>query len=521
MATTISGLTKKVLLVILDGFGISKDNNKNAINDAETKNLDNLFANYPSTTIAAHGLAVGLPKGVMGNSEVGHINIGAGRPVRQDLVRINEVIKNNKLHNMPMLQELIKTTMNKSKRVHLLGLLSDGGVHSHINHIKEIINTLNSETDNKIEIFYHAFMDGRDTIPDSGKKYLKELLSIPNFTFASMQGRSWGMDRDRRYEKIEKAYNMMIGTGEIKEIDPLNYIQDQYDKKLFDEFIDPILFNSNFAIGENDSVFFMNYRPDRAVELAQTLTLDDSKFNHFSRKIKPNYFLCMTPYITDEIELPILFNKEPIRGGISEYLSSQGVHQFKIAETEKFAHVTYFFNGGKKDTFLNEEFVLIPSPKEVKTYDEKPEMSAYLITDRLIKELDQNDKVDFFTVNYANADMVGHTGNYEAAIKAIQTIDVCVKKLMDKCVEKNITMILTADHGNSDQMIHTDGTPHTAHTCAPVPFVVFNPSLKNSKIDLNTKSGENEFALKDIAPTILYVMGKDLAHDFQGHPIFV
>lgn len=507
---SLKGLSQKVLLVVLDGFGINPKGIKNAIIEANTPNLDDLFGHYPFTLIEASGEPVGLPKGVMGNSEVGHLNLGSGRQVRQDLVRINESIENGTLKDLPQMKELISKAKSGSGRIHLLGLLSDGGVHSHISHLEEIIKILSAE---KIQIYLHAFMDGRDTPPKSGDLYIERINKTPNFHFASMQGRAMGMDRDRRWDRIEKGYNSIIGKGNITKLKPLEYIFEEYEKGITDEFITPVLFDENSAIKKEDSVFFFNFRPDRAVQITLSLTLPS--FNYFKREIIPSYFLCMTPYVVDEITLPILFDKEKVDGGLSQFLSKNGLKQFKIAETEKFAHITYFFNGGHKEPFLNEDRVLIPSPREVATYDKKPEMSALLVLDSLVSSIKEN-KHQFYLVNFANSDMVGHTGNFNATVSAIQTIDHCIGTLMKVCSENNVTMLLTADHGNSDQMEYEDGTPHTAHTTALVPFSVFHPSLK--KVVLEKEKGGH--ALKDVAPTILEIMDIPIPKEFTGKPIF-
>lgn len=509
---SLKGSAKQVLLVILDGFGISETTPKNAIKDANTPNLDKLFSEYPFRTITGGGEEVGLPKGVVGNSEVGHLNLGAGRPVRQDLVRINEAIEKKTLASMPQLQDLITKTKNGNGRLHIMGLLSDGGVHSHIEHIKTLLNIFNEE---KITPYFHAFMDGRDTPVTNGKRYIEELVSSANFTFASMQGRSIGMDRDRRWEKIEHALSTMTGKGEITSQTPGDYIQSQYDKKITDEFITPVLFNKESAIQSGDTVFFINFRPDRARQI--TLAMNDPEFNHFEPGLKLNSFLCMTPYVEEELpELPILFDKEKVKGGISEYLSGLGKKQFKIAETEKYAHVTYFFNGGEKKPFPGEEHFLIPSPKEVSTYDEKPEMSAYAVTEKLEAILKEKD-ISFFLVNYANSDMVGHTGNYQAAVKAIEVLDECVGRILKVCEQENISMLLTADHGNSDQMVYENGEPHTSHTGSPCPLSLFHPSLKGRKDTLHP----GDFALKDLAPSVLHLLGIEAPASFTGKSLII
>ena len=508
--STIQGISKKALLIVLDGFGINDNDVKNAIKDAKTPHIDELFAHYPFTLIEAGGVSVGLPKGVPGNSEVGHMNLGAGKPVRQDLVRINEAIENGSFSQLDKIQELISKAKENSKRIHVMGLLSDGGVHSHINHIKEVFKTF--EPHCELNCFFHAFMDGRDTAKNIGGKYLEELKTVPNLTIASIGGRSIGMDRDRRWEKIEHHYKTFTGQGKISDQDPLDYLKSEYEQERFDEFIEPALFNADSAMKEGDCVFFINFRPDRAIQM--TLAMNDPEFKEFKRDFIPAHFLCMTPYVPDELDLPILFDKERVPGGLSEYLSEQGYSQLKIAETEKYAHVTFFFNGGEKKPFPKEEQVLIPSPKEVATYDEKPEMSAPLVTEKLLKALEED--YSFYLVNFANSDMVGHTGNYEAALKAVETLDDSVEQLRKKCEELGIAMMITADHGNSDQMVYPDGSPHTSHTGAPVPFCLFHPSLKDQKVELN----EGHHALKDVAPTVLKILDIPFPKTFEGQNIF-
>jgi 2,3-bisphosphoglycerate-independent phosphoglycerate mutase len=512
---SIQGLSPRVLLVILDGFGMNPNEHKNSIKAATKPNIDNLFSHYPLTTIQPGGEAVGLPKGVAGNSEVGHINLGAGRPVRQDLVRINEAIENKTFKEMPKMKELIAKAQAGTKRIHLMGLLSDGGVHSHINHLKEILKILGQYPD--LRIYLHAFMDGRDTAKDKGVQYIKDILQCPGFVFASMQGRSIGMDRDRRWEKIERAYMMMTGTGEKTPLKPEAYVLDEYKKGNFDEFITPALFVEDGAIKNGDAIFFFNYRPDRARQI--TLAMNDKTFNEFPIPVKPGYYLCMSPYVQDECpELPILFDKEKVKGTLSEYLSSLGKKQFKIAETEKYAHVTYFFNGGEEKPFAGEERCLVQSPREVATYDQKPEMSAYEVADKLVAALGDK-SFSFYLVNFANADMVGHTGNFDAAVKAVEALDKCVGKLQAKCEAENITMIITADHGNADQMAYDDEGIHTSHSDSEVPFCVVHPKLKD--VDIMPNNENKVVALKDVAPTVLKILNLPKPKDFTGQPIFV
>lgn len=500
-----------MVLVILDGFGINQNENKNAIKAAKKPFIDNLFAHYPFTTIQAGGELVGLPKGVAGNSEVGHLNLGAGSPVRQDLVRINEAIENKTLESMKGLNDLIDYAKKNTKRIHLMGLLSDGNVHSHINHIKEVIKIISKHPE--LKIYFHAFMDGRDTNQENGIKYIQDLLTVPGFTFASMQGRSIGMDRDRRWEKIEVCYKMITGKGTVTPLSPADYIRNEYNQGTYDEFIKPTLFTKDGALQSNDAFFFLNFRPDRAREL--TLALMDPTFKEFKVDIKPGFYLCMSPYVPDEVTLPILFDKEKIPGTLAEFLSKKGIKQLKIAETEKYAHVTYFFNGGEEKPFAGEERVLVQSPKDVPTYDKKPQMSAFEVTDKLMAKL-EDQSISVFIVNYANSDMVGHTGNFEAAVKAIEALDQCLEKLVTKAFSLNMGLLITADHGNSDQMVYPDGSPHTSHTDAPVPFCVIAPELKDQSVKLNA----GEFGLKDVAPTLLYTLGIEKPNNMQGTNIY-
>ncbi len=508
---SIKGSSKRVLLCICDGMGHSENTVKNAVKDANTPTLDHLFKTYPFTSIIPGGEKVGLPKGVAGNSEVGHMNLGAGRPVRQDLVRINEAISNNTLKDMEKLKELIQTTESGSKRLHLMTLLSDGGVHSHIKHLKAVLSILK---DKDLTVYLHAFMDGRDTPKTNGKNYINEILDFGNFTFASMQGRSIGMDRDRRWEKIELALNTMTGHGDISNEDPRTYILNQYENDLYDEFITPTLFNKNYGIKNEDSVFFLNFRPDRARQIS--LAFCDKNFQAFKPKAQPAHFLCMSPYIDEELpEVPILFNREKVKGTLSEFLSSKGKKQLKIAETEKYAHVTYFFNGGEEKPFEGENRILIESPREVATYDLKPEMSAPKVLESLLKEMD-DESYTLYVVNFANPDMVGHTGNYEAAVKAMEVIDGCLKSLSEKALANDITMLITADHGNCDQMTHPDGSPHTSHSKANVPFCMVKKDVDKSQFTVN----DNEYALNDIAPTILHLLGIEKSELMTGTTIF-
>lgn len=504
--------TKQVVLCICDGMGQSDNTHKNAVKDANTPHLQQIYKDYPFTTITPGGEQVGLPAGVAGNSEVGHMNLGAGRPVRQDLVRINEAIAHNTLKDQEKLQELISYAKNHSNRIHVMGLLSDGGVHSHINHIKAVFHILRQEN---IQLFFHAFMDGRDTPRSSGMQYLDELQAEEGFIFASMQGRSIGMDRDRRWNKIEHCYQTITGKGAVTSDSPQTYLQAQYDQEIFDEFITPVLFDTQAAIAADDAVFFINFRPDRARQIS--LAFCQPNFSEFKIPTKPGYYLCMSPYIDEECpDVPILFNREKIPGTLSEYLSTQGKKQFKIAETEKYAHVTYFFNGGAERAFEGEERLLIESPREVATYDLKPEMSAPQVVSALLDKL-EDASISLFVVNFANPDMVGHTGNYAAAVEAMEVVDDCIGQLKEKCLAKDITLLITADHGNCDEMEHPDGSPHTSHSKAKVPFALVQKGWEQSGLEL---PHAQKYALKDVAPTILYLLGMQNHPDMSGESIF-
>jgi 2,3-bisphosphoglycerate-independent phosphoglycerate mutase len=509
----IHNISKKCLLIILDGLGENPTSKKNAILSAKTPTLDNLRANYPLAFIQPGGEAVGLPKGISGNSEVGHMNLGAGRPVRQDLVRINEAIEKDSLKELRPFKDLLNFSSENKKPIHLLTLLSDGGVHSHIDHLFYIVNKIKEQNESQL-IYVHAFMDGRDTAKNVGAKYLNQLKE-KNITLASMQGRSIGMDRDRRWKKIKHCYDTLIGSGDVTELLPSKYLSAEYEKGNFDEFITPVLFNKEFAFKNDDPVFFLNFRPDRAIQISTAF--NDPNFKEFDVPEKPGYFLCMTPYIAEELELPILFDKEKIKLPLSEYISNLGLKQLKIAETEKYAHVTYFFNGGEKKPFKGESHVLIPSPTHCNTYDEAPEMSALEVTERLISEVKEN-SFDFITVNYANCDMIGHTGNFEAAVKAVETIDKCLEKLIREVSSDELSIIITADHGNCDQMEYDDGLPHTSHSSAAVPFLLVHPKLKGKTT--NNQDIEPKFALKDVAPTVLKLLGLDKPSEFSGESIF-
>ncbi|MEI6092053.1 MAG: 2,3-bisphosphoglycerate-independent phosphoglycerate mutase [bacterium] len=506
-------MKKPIMLMILDGWGYNPNKEDNAIYSAKTPNLDRLINDYPNTFIKCSGLDVGLPKGFMGNSEVGHLNIGAGRVVYQDLTRIDKAIEDGEFfNNENILNAFEKAKKNKSK-LHLLGLLSDGGVHSHINHVEALISLSNKL--NFKDLVVHPFFDGRDTAPKIGSRFLKELFGFftkyNNGRIGCLSGRYFAMDRDNRWDRVEKAYNAMTIGVPFSEEDPIEYLKKSHANNIGDEFIEPACFDKNSLISDGDVVIFYNFRADRAREITNSLTLET--FSGFERRSKPkiSYYLCMTEY-DEKFKLPVAFPKQNLNNIFGEVISSNGLRQLRIAETEKYAHVTFFFNGGREEPFSGEDRALIDSPRDVATYDLKPEMSAIEVTNRLIKEIDK-DVYDFIVVNYANCDMVGHTGIFEAAVKAIETVDSCVGVITKKIIEKGGTVFLTADHGNAEKMKELN-SPHTAHTTNDVRFVVINPG-KTTKINLR------EGKLADIMPTILDYMGLNIPKEVTGKTLII
>ncbi|WP_024772786.1 2,3-bisphosphoglycerate-independent phosphoglycerate mutase [Aquimarina macrocephali] len=491
-------MNKKVILMILDGWGTSPDPKVSAIDHANTSYIDSLYTHYPNASLRTDGLHVGLPDGQMGNSEVGHMNLGAGRIVYQDLAKINMAVKNNTLKDESVLLDAFRYAKEKNKNVHLLGLVSDGGVHSHINHIKGLLDAAHSyELKN---VFLHAFTDGRDVDPKSGKTHIKNIQDYMSKTtgkLASIIGRYYAMDRDKRWERVKLAYDLLVnGVGETS-TDALNSIQNSYDNDITDEFIKPIILQENGAsvatINNDDVVIFFNFRTDRGRELTEMLSQKDMH-EYNTHKLSLHY-VTMTNYDENFKGINVIYNKDNITETLGEIISKAGKTQIRIAETEKYPHVTFFFSGGQEQPFDGESRILRNSPK-VATYDLKPEMSAYELRDALVPELQKGD-VDFVCLNFANGDMVGHTGVMEAAIKACEAVDQCVKDVVIAGLENQYSIIMIADHGNCETMINPDGTPHTAHTTNPVPFIL----IDNDQIKV--KDG----VLGDIAPTILELMG--------------
>ena len=501
---------KKVILTILDGYGLSEKKEGNAVYLANSKTLDKIFTDYPVTKIKASGIDVGLPEGQMGNSEVGHTNIGAGRIIKEDLTKINEDILNGNFAKKENLVKAITYAKENNKKLHLLGLLSDGGVHSHINHLLAILDLCSKM--NFHSVYVHAILDGRDTSPTSGLTFLKTLseklqsLSLPNI--ATVIGRYYAMDRDKRYERVEKAYRLITeGIGE-ETTDLLGTITKKYQDNITDEFMEPLLYNKDGLIQEEDAIIFYNFRPDRAREITRSFV--DKEFSYFKRDYLNIYYTCMTDYDATIKNVSIIYPDEEIKNTIGEVVANNSLKQLRIAETEKYAHVTFFLNGGVETKFMGEDRILIPSPKDVPTYDLKPEMSAYLVCDKVIEALDRN-YYDLIVLNFANPDMVGHTGNLEACIKAIETIDKCMEKILDKVLAKDYAMIVTADHGNSECMINDDGTINTSHTTNLVPLSLINYPLKSLK----------EGRLADISPTILEILDIPKPQEMSGESLII
>ncbi|HDT12103.1 MAG TPA: 2,3-bisphosphoglycerate-independent phosphoglycerate mutase [Candidatus Marinimicrobia bacterium] len=490
-------MPNKVLLMILDGYGLRDSIENNAVKLANTPNLDKFFKERPWTSLKCNGLAVGLPEGVMGNSEVGHLNIGAGRIVKQDLVRIDESFKKKTFKDNPVFRECVSKTRNGTGRIHLIGLLSEAGVHAQLSHLKQIILELKHE--NIREIYVHALLDGRDTPPNSGVNYVQEILDFMHKNQAgklsTLIGRYYAMDRDKRWERVEKAYRMFTeGVGEhIK--DPVAYLKGMYKNNITDEFMEPAVVehkDSNGLILSNDTVLTFNYRADRMREIA--IVLNDPGFHEFkTKKLNLNY-VTMTRYQAD-FPYPVLFDKQKLSQIFGEIISVKGMKQLRIAETEKYAHVTYFFNGGEEKQFEGEERILIPSSK-VSTYDLKPEMSAPEVSDKLIEAI-KSKKYDVIILNYANGDMVGHTGVLQAAIKAMEYLDTRIGEIVDLFNTCGGTVFITADHGNCEEMWDKgNNQPHTQHSMNKVPFIIVEPVLK-------LYTFKNDGKLADIAPTML------------------
>jgi len=494
--------------MILDGFGIAGKEG-NAIVAANTPQLDKILKENPVTKIGASGMDVGLPDGQMGNSEVGHTNIGAGRIVYQELTRITKSAQDGEMDRNPALVKAMESAKSNGKALHFMGLLSDGGVHSHNTHLYALLEMAKRMGLEKV--FVHCFLDGRDVPPSSGKDYvaqlLKKLEEIGVGKVATVMGRYYAMDRDNRWERVEKAYAAMVyGEGEKAEC-PVCAVQNSYDKEVTDEFVIPTVCEGAEPVAAGDSVIFYNFRPDRAREITRTLV--DPDFSGFERKngFFPLNFVCMTQYDATMPNVDVAYKPESLENTFGEYISQKGMTQLRIAETEKYAHVTFFFNGGVEKQYPGEDRILVKSPS-VATYDLQPEMSAYEVTDKMVEAV-KSGKYDALILNYANCDMVGHTGVFEAAVKAVEAVDACVGRVVEAVKEMDGCVLLTADHGNADKMVENDGSPFTAHTTNPVPFCVINHPC-------TLRAGGR---LADIAPTMLKILGLPQPAEMTGESI--
>ena len=501
---------KKVLLVIMDGWGLGKIKSSDAIQHAHVPFVQSLYSKYPNTTLVTCGVDVGLPDGQMGNSEVGHLNLGAGRVVYQELERINVAIRNKSFHENPMLLESIRYCKRENKTLHLIGLISNGGVHSHINHVKAIADTCAAEQFTNVLV--HAFTDGRDTDPKSGYRFIEELqehLKNSAGSIATITGRYYAMDRDKRWERVKIAYDAMVNATGEKSTDLLESIKASYEQNITDEFLQPII-NSKLnetRIREGDAVISFNFRTDRCREITEVLT--QQAFPEYEMSPLFLHFTTMTLYDHAYKNVQIIFEKDNLNDTLGEVLSKHGKTQLRMAETEKYPHVSFFFSGGREIPFEGETRIMVPSPK-VATYDLQPEMSAHEVCEKAIKAIEV-DSPDFICLNFANADMVGHTGVWEAVIKAVETVDLCVEKLVTAALARDYCVFLTADHGNADYEINEDGTPNTAHTLNPVPLFI---------IDNHWKGSVSPGKLGDIAPSILTMMNLPIPAAMTGQVLF-
>ena len=495
-------------LIIMDGFGLANASDDNAVSLAQTPVLDRLFREYANTTLSASGLDVGLPDGQMGNSEVGHTNIGGGRVVFQDLPRISRAIDDGSFFKNEAYNKAMDNCLKNGSSLHLYGLLSDGGVHSHIQHLFAL---LQMAKDKGLErVYVHCFLDGRDVSPTSGKGFVQELYDkcaeIGVGKIATVMGRYYAMDRDKRWERVQMAYDAMVYGEGVHNADPVDAVARSYANGVTDEFVEPVVCDSEGTIGDNDSVIFFNFRPDRAREITRAIV--DPEFDGFQREFFPTTYVCNTEYDASMPNVLVAWPRVAVKNGLGEYLSSMGMTQLRIAETEKYAHVTFFFNGGVEKQYPGEDRVLVPSPK-VATYDLQPEMSAFEVCDKCVERIESG-AYDVIILNFANCDMVGHTGVLEAAVKAVETVDTCVGKVVEATLKMGGIAMITADHGNAEDMKQEDGSPMTAHTTNPVPFI-----LCGAGSELRTGR------LADIAPTILDVLGLACPPEMDGRTLIV
>ena len=495
-------------LIIMDGFGLANASDDNAVSLAQTPVLDRLFREYANTTLSASGLDVGLPDGQMGNSEVGHTNIGGGRVVFQDLPRISRAIDDGSFFKNEAYNKAMDNCLKNGSSLHLYGLLSDGGVHSHIQHLFALLQMAKDKGLKKVYI--HCFLDGRDVSPTSGKGFVQELCDkcaeIGVGKIATVMGRYYAMDRDKRWERVQMAYDAMVYGEGVHNADPVDAVAKSYANGVTDEFVEPVVCDSEGTIGDNDSVIFFNFRPDRAREITRAIV--DPEFDGFQREFFPTTYVCNTEYDASMPNVLVAWPRVAVKNGLGEYLSSMGMTQLRIAETEKYAHVTFFFNGGVEKQYPGEDRVLVPSPK-VATYDLQPEMSAFEVCDKCVERIESG-AYDVIILNFANCDMVGHTGVLEAAVKAVETVDTCVGKVVDATLKMGGIAMITADHGNAEDMKQEDGSPMTAHTTNLVPFI-----LCGAGSELRTGR------LADIAPTILDVLGLACPPEMDGRTLIV
>ena len=496
------------VLVIMDGFGMGNPGAGNAVSLANTPVLDRLFAENAHTTLSASGLDVGLPDGQMGNSEVGHTNIGGGRVVFQDLPRISRAIDSGEFFKNPAYNKAMDDCLQKGSSLHLYGLLSDGGVHSTVEHLWALLKMAKDKGLEKVYI--HAFLDGRDVSPTSGKDFVAQCVekcaAIGVGKIATVMGRYYAMDRDKRWERLQMAYDAMVYGEGVQNSDPVDAVARSYENGVTDEFVEPVVCDSRGTISDNDSVIFFNYRPDRAREITRAIV--DPDFDGFRREYFPTTYVCNTEYDASMPNVLVAWPRIAVKNGLGEYLSSLGMTQLRIAETEKYAHVTFFFNGGVETQYPGEDRVLVASPK-VATYDLQPEMSACEVCDKCVERV-RSGAYDVVILNFANCDMVGHTGVLEAAVKAVETVDACVGRVVDAALEMGGIAMITADHGNAEQMVQPDGSPMTAHTTNRVPFILCGAGTEL-----------REGRLADIAPTILDVMGLACPPEMDGKTLIV
>ena len=495
-------------LIIMDGFGLTEPSQSNAVSVGKTPVLDRLFREYPNTTLSASGLDVGLPDGQMGNSEVGHTNIGGGRVVFQDLPRITRAVEDGSFFKNEAYLKAMNACKEKGSALHLYGLLSDGGVHSHINHLFALLKMAKEQ--GLTRVYVHCFLDGRDVSPTSGKGFVEALRDqcseLGVGKIATVMGRYYAMDRDKRWERVQQAYDAMVYGEGVQNPDPVDAVAESYAQGVTDEFVEPVVCDRDGTISDNDSVIFFNYRPDRAREITRAIV--DTEFDGFQREWFPTTYICNTEYDATMPNVTVAWPHKEVKNGLGEYLSSMGMTQLRIAETEKYAHVTFFFNGGVEKQYEGEDRVLVASPK-VATYDLQPEMSAYEVKDKCVERI-LSGAYDVIILNFANCDMVGHTGVMEAAVKAVETVDECVGTVVDATLQMGGIAMITADHGNAECMKEPDGSPMTAHTTNLVPFIVCGAAVE-------LRQGR----LADIAPTILDVMGLKQPEEMDGRSLIM